>query len=212
MSLRLSVAAWALVMCLGGPSPAYAAAWDRWWDYLDQLSGPGPFHGGPTLATTFGCVKEGKFVWVSAVPASDTFRFEPCWYFDWRQLSAEPSARFGHVDADLVETGLSVEWRFLELGAGVGVARFTTAAGDTTHSVNNFTLTPVRLVFKPLRIFSRSPRLGFLQVIGRDTIRFGRLTAADFVAPASAWPEGTGTEQLLGVSLVIDVLQAFRPR
>lgn len=210
MTLRTSTISCALVVCvLARPLPAQALGWDKWWDYLDQLSGPGPFHGKSAIAFTVGCLDQNRSIEVRHALRDPTWR-NPCLYIDWRDLDATPKAPYGHVTANLVDTGLSIQVKpFLELGAGVGMASFRTAVGDREIAKHNFTITPVRIVFRPLRFrgWSDDTRAGFLQIVVRDTVRFGRLTAADFGASG---PWEAGTEQLIGVSLVFDVLQALR--
>jgi hypothetical protein len=192
-----------------GSAPSAHAGLDDWWDYLDQLSGPGPFYGGPAIGATIGCFEDGRFVWRRAIRET---RFSPCVYWDWRQLSAPAKAPFDEVSANLVDSGVSFHITpYFEYGVGLGMAHFATTVRETEFTVNNFTVTPARLVVRPLRVFPQwraNTRAGFLQVVVRDTMRFGRLTSADFGAPSDPW--STGTEHLTGVTLVIDVLTALR--
>lgn len=189
-------------------SPAYAGL-DDWWDYLDQLSGPGPFHDGPALGAEVGCWDGGSFVWRRPIKES---RFKTCVYWDWRELTAPPRAPFAEVSANLIDSGVSFHFNeYFEYGAGLGWAHFATTVKDNKLSVNNLTVTPVRVVFRPLRAFPRlrsKSKAGFLQVVIRDTVRVGRLTSADFGAPSDPW--SSGTEHLAGATLVIDLLTALR--
>ena len=193
---------------LGCTRPAHAGI-DDWWDYLDQLSGPGPFYGGPAIGATIGCWEDGRFEWRRAI---EPRRFSPCVYWDWRELSAPAKAPFAEVSANLLDSGVSFHISpYFEYGVGIGWAHFATSVRDTKFAVDNFTITPARLVFRPLRAIPEwraNPRAGFLQIVVRDTVRFGRLTSADFGAPNDPW--STGTEHLTGVTLVIDVLTALR--
>ena len=70
-----------VVSVLMGFAPNAHAGFDDWWDYLDQLSGPGPFRNGPAIGATIGCWEDGTFVWRRAIAGSG---FSPCVYWDWR--------------------------------------------------------------------------------------------------------------------------------
>ena len=208
--IKRTMVVWSLVAgVMLGSVPSAHAGLDDWWDYLDQLSGPGPFYDGPAIGATIGCFEDGQFVWRRAVRER---RFSPCVYWDWRELSARPRAPFAEVSANLVDSGVSFHLTpYFEYGVGLGVAHFATTVRETDFKVTNFTLTPARLVLKPLRAIPEwrgNTRAGFLQIVVRDTVRFGRLTSADFGAPNDPW--STGTEHLTGVTLVIDVLTALR--
>ena len=208
------LAACAIGMCVAGaPSPATARPLDDIWDILDALSGPGPFAGGPVIAATVACWEDGAATITRAMSNPD--RLDPCLYVDFRDMYAEPDSRFGStVTAKLLETGLSFgQFPSLEVGAGFGVAFFSTTVGGRDFNVTNFTVTPLRVAFKPLRLVRRfrdNPRVGFLQVHYRGTIRFGDIDGSDFGAPASTF--SAGTEFLNGASLVFDFLQAVRGR
>jgi hypothetical protein len=224
MTLRTSavVCALAAVFVLGLPAPAQAK-WAEWWDYLDQLSGPGPFHGGPTISATIVCwhkppdranaAREANFKRAAANPW-----YDPCLFADWRHLDARPASPFGYTAADLIDFGVSLQISpFFEFGAGVGFAHFNTYYDgvEKPFGVTSPTLTPFRVVVKPLKLFRKTwrddPRWGALQFVVRDTIRFGRLTGADFGAPSSTWE--SGTEYLRGrYSILLDILQAAKQR
>jgi hypothetical protein len=215
----------AAVCVLGQPVPVHAKGWDHWWDYLDNLSGPGPFHGGPTISASFLCWHKQ----VSEVPGRSPSRratvkqaavdpfWDPCLYVDWRHLDARPASPFGYTSANLVDFGISLQVSpFFEFGAGVGFSRFQTYYDgvEKPFTVTSHTVTPLRIVVKPLKIFKRTwrddPRFGALQFVVRDTIRFGRITGADFGAPGSTWE--SGTEYLRGrYSILLDLLQAVKP-
>src|SRR5687767_11806956 len=98
---KRTLVVWCVVAAamLSGASPAYAG-FDDWWDYLDQLSGPGPFKGLPVLAATIGCRQDGAWQFSRAV--SDPRRTDPCLYVDFRSLSVEPKGPYNKVTAKLV--------------------------------------------------------------------------------------------------------------
>jgi hypothetical protein len=185
---------------------------DDIWDIIDALSGPGPFKGGPVMAATINCWEDGEARFTRQMSNPD--RLDPCLFVDFRDMYVEPNGRFGTVTAKMLESGLSFEqYRFLELGVGVGVAFFSTTVAGTDYNVTNFTVTPVRVTLKPLRLLRRwrdNTRAGFLQVHVRGTVRFGEIDGSDFGAPADTFR--AGTEFLRGAGLMIDVLQAVRGR
>ena len=215
MTKRLLVCA-CLIMASVAAFPSDAAAGlDDIWDVLDQLSGPGPFKGGPILAATIGC-REGRAeggAWKFTRATTNPGKLDPCIFAEFRDLHVEPEGPFSRVTAKLVETGVSFQqYPVLDIGAGLGVAYFATTVGGRDFNVTNFVLTPVRVVVKPLRIgrWEDNPRAGALQVHFRATVRFGDIDGADFGVPASTFK--AGTEVLRGVGVVIDLLQAVRGR
>jgi hypothetical protein len=189
----------------GTPQPSEAKGW---WDHLEQLSGPGPFSGPPGVAASIVCFKDGR----ATIKAMDKpTKADPCLYVDYREMSVKAKDPYPEVTAKLTEAGLSFElFSILELGAGMGVARFGTEGVPTT---TNFIATPLRIVVKPLRIVPKwraNKNAGFLQVIVKDTVRFGRLTGANFgVAPEVL---DVGAETLWSLSTIIDVMQLIRGR
>lgn len=209
--LLIGVCVWAATV-LGGSSRAEAKGLDDLWDILEPLSGPGPFVGGPVLAATLNCWEDGSPRFRAAMRNPD--RLDPCLYLDFRDMAVEPKGPYAQVTAKLVETGLSFEQDpALEIGAGLGVAYFSTRVGATKYDVKNFMATPVRVVMKPLRLFPKfraNTRAGFIQVHVRGTVRFGDIDGSDFGAPASTF--SAGNELLWGGGLVFDLLQAVRGR
>jgi hypothetical protein len=191
----------------GVPSSASAAGVDDIWDIIDKLSGPGPFIGGPVLAATIPCW-QGSRVSILTSPSSPR-RKDPCLYVDFRDMYVDPKGPFQRVSAKFIEIGLTFQQHAaLDLGAGAGVAYFSTTVNGVDYDVKNFIVTPVRVVVKPLRLFLDDSRWGAVQVHLRLTYRFGDIDAADFGAPAHQW--STGTEGLRGVGLVFDLWQAFK--
>ena len=212
MTKRVLGVACLVTVVLSCHSTAEAIGWRDVWDTLDALSGPGPFVGSPAIPVTIVCWedREPKFTHAMANPDRD----DPCLYVDFRRLHVDPLGPYSKVTAKIVETGLSFEQDpAFDVGAGVGVAYFATTVDGTDYKVTNFTFTP-RLVFKPLRLipkFRDNPRMGFLQMHIRLTVRFGEIDGADFGVPASTFK--AGTEVLRSQSLLVfDVLQLARGR
>lgn len=205
------LAGWIAIAAMGFPGRAEAVGMDDLMDIIDKLSGPGPFKGGPVLANTILCWQDGA---ASIRGASEPGAKDPCWYFDFRDLHVKPDGTYQHVSAKLVETGISLRpRRFLEIGAGLGVAYFSTTVDNIDYKVRNATLTPLRLIIKPLRIVPKlrdKRHTGWLQLHVRGTVRFGDINGADFGVPANTFD--AGTELLWGGGLVIDLLEAVRGR
>lgn len=210
MTKRMIVGAWLSVLSVVGmPSGAAAAGLDDIWDIVDKLSGPGPFVGGPVIAATLSCWS-GDRMSIFTAP-SNPGKLDPCLYVDFRDLYVEPKGPFQRVTAKFIETGLTFEQHAaLGVGAGLGAAFFSTTVGGTDYNVRNFTVTPLRVIVKPLRLVIDNPRAGALQVHFRATVRFGDIDGSDFGAPANTFR--AGTEVLRGVGVVIDVWQAVKGR
>lgn len=208
MTKRMLAGAWLVISSIVGlPSGAAAAGLDDIWDIVDALSGPGPFVGGPVLAATIPCW-QGRTVSILTTP-SNPGRKDPCLYVEFRDMYVEPKGPYNRVTAKFVETGLTFQQHAaLDVGAGVGVAFFSTTVGGTDYNVRNFVITPARVIVKPLRLFIDNPRAGALQVHFRATLRFGDIDGSDFGAPASTFR--AGTEVLRGVGAVIDVWQLVK--
>jgi hypothetical protein len=208
MRKRVIVVAMVIAAGVAGlPSRAAAAGLDDIWDIVDALSGPGPFKGGPVMAATIPCWQDGTVTLTRAV--SNPRKTDPCLYVDFRDLYVDPKGPYARVSAKFVETGLTFEQHpALAVGAGVGVAFFSTTVDNRNYNVTNFIATPVRIVVKPLRLWLDDPRFGAVQVHMRLTVRFGDIEAADFGAPNHPW--SAGTETLRGVGLVFDLLQALK--
>jgi hypothetical protein len=194
------------------PSSASASGLDDIWDIVDALSGPGPFSGIPVATAKISCWQNGVAKVTTAMLRPD--KNDPCLYFEFHRLHVDAKAPYAEVTAKLFGLGVSFELDpALEVGAGAGVAYFSTTVGTTDFNVTNFTVTP-RLVFRPLRLVPRwrnNTRLGFLQMHYRPTVRFGDIDGSDFGAPASTFSAGTELLEKSGSWIVIDVLEALRP-
>jgi hypothetical protein len=209
MTKRMLVIAGLVVSVAGFPSHA-SAAWGDLWDVLDNLSGPGPFHGQPVATGKIVCWRDGEPDVKRAGAGLD--RNDPCLYFEFRRLHVHPQAPYSEVWAKMF--GLGVEFQqtpWLDIGASAGTARFATTVGTADFTVTNFVVSP-RLVFKPLRVFwPNKRRLGFLQMHYRPTIRFGQVDGSDFGVPASTFSAGTEFMPKGGSWIVVDVFELLRP-
>jgi hypothetical protein len=198
----------AVASIVATPSDAAAGLWD----VLEQLSGPGEFDGNQVLTGKVSCWEDGVLKVTKAMLEPDLN--DPCLYFEIRQLHVDPKGPYQAVNATISAAGLSIQLhRSIEVGASFGVAVFTTTVAGKDYQVVNPVLAP-RLVFKPLRVllprWKNNPRLGFLQMHYRPTVRFGNIDGADFGAPADTFSSGTELLAKSGSWIVIDVLEALR--
>lgn len=178
-SVRVSL--FVLVMSCVLPRPAAAAEWD-FFEWLERLSGPGPFRSiaGLNLTETFACygVKANTSEEALAVTAG-----EPELFFDiscgraarqrvWARLGVNVMRMRGDNDLQYVTVApLSEDDRkvrvwgvllvadvslrpYLDVGAGAGVLRFS---GPLFDGFGRFALEPTRVTLKPLAIGNRVP-------------------------------------------------------
>jgi hypothetical protein len=176
-----------LTILFGGAFPRDAAA-ITWWEWLEQLSGPGPFHGWG-VGLTFVCYGH-------RLPAPGTAEPDPSTP-DSRELfldlncgrAARTRVHWGfRVEASWLSTndnplvydpppdpeGLEVEaFSFIptvdvglrqavSVGFGGGFMHFS---GDAFPSFTTLVIEPVRVTFKPLVLFATGE--------GRDRLRYG---------------------------------------
>lgn len=215
MRKRLIVGVWLVAAgILAFPCGAAAKGLDDLWDVLDNLSGPGPFSGVPVATGKFVCWEGGvQKVRTSMVNPKPS---DPCLYFEFRHLKADPDVRYEEVTATLAGVGVTFHvLKAFEVGASGGIAVFKTTVGNTDYTVKNAIVSP-RLVFKPLRAFvpkwRDSSRAGFLQMHYRPTIRFGKIDGSDFGVPASTFSAGTEFMPKGYSYVVIDVFDLLRPQ
>lgn len=214
MTKRILVIAGLVAASVAGFPSHASAGWDDIWDALDNLSGPGPFSGIPVLTGKFACWEDGvKKVRTSML---DPDFSDPCLYFEFRHLKAEPDVRYHEVTATLAGVGVTYHvFKVFEVGASGGLAVFKTTVGNTDYTVKNAVVSP-RLVFKPLRAFvpkwRNSSRAGALQMHYRPTIRFGRIDGSDFGVPANTFSAGTEFMPRGYSLIVIDLFDLIRPQ
>ncbi len=192
-----------LAMSVVGPAPAQANIWD----WLEELNGPGPSRSRGNFMVNLLCedttglhrpspLTDGpngpnrralkRFMQIPKEPGAQT----TCLYLDQRWLHAEDDTRFHPVNISITEFGSSV-WlhRTVELGAGVGVMKFSSRNPETNQKFSGarMTISFPRLVFRPLlAIPSKRTRAdadwGFLQIYFKESIVVGDLSDADFAS------------------------------
>lgn len=203
---RFRPVGFALLFSLLCAGPARADwNWGDVYDWLEGLSGPGPFRGAAAPALTGLCI--GAETLIGTDKAQYQHKTKPCFFLDRHQLSADPDARFGKVDLTYWDAGASFQLtRTLEVGVGVGVMHFD-SEGVTR---NRFTVTPVRVVAKPL-YYLLPPRFddfqwpGVLKAYAKEIIITGRTTGADFNRPPDVIAETA--EVVLAYGLIVDLTE-----
>ena len=191
--------------------PAFAI-----WDLLEQLSGPGPFHGYnlKNFLLSGGCgagvsgenAGDNPLLGIPTTVKPST----PCFYFDFRTLDADPDpARgFSKVDLKAYEFGVTFPVRpQIELGAGIGWFHFN------SHGVskNQFAGTPLRVVFKPLLFIpnqsdTQKRRLAFLKYYVKMTVIKG-MAGENFGVSNLVFDERNQHNFLTSGGFLIDVLE-----
>ena len=191
--LRLC-AALALGIVLVGSPPAEANIWD----WLEELNGPGPARSRGNFMVNLICSGTrkddrsghsrslGRVFQLPKEPDADT----TCLFFDQRWLHAEADARFHPVDISITEFGTST-WvhRTAEIGAGVGVVRFSSTNPETGQEFKGarMTISFPRVVYRPLLAIPatrirNNPGWGFFQVYFKESIIVGDLDQGDFAS------------------------------
>lgn len=209
MSVRLRFLGFLAVAFLL-PTAAFASSP---WDWLGELSGPGPFQAPQAVVSnqlvTF-CRDRGE----TSIGTSQAVNFQTgevnpkvkCFYADFRRLESDKTSRFNPVKVQAFEFGASFQVaRFLELGFGAGVIRF-----DTTDNAGNsftparLTFTPARGVLKPAALLFLIPSLqrdpskekwykaaSILKLYVKETFILGHVSGSDFGVSDAVFPQVT---------------------
>jgi hypothetical protein len=188
-----------LVAVMACPQPAEASLWD----WLQELSGPGPFHGRFNYALTLKCEGSGVF----RPSRTDVKSPTTCVFFDQRFFKSEADDRFDSVNVVVTEIGPSIRLHpAVEVGAGIGVINFTSEGKSATRLTGSFP----RLVFNP---FLALPKLqtnkhadwGFFKIYFRESIIVGGLSEEDFSAkPGTRF--SVRHERVRSMGFIIDVV------
>jgi hypothetical protein len=213
------------------PRTAYASI--GWWDWLEQLSGPGPFANGWVLDQRLGCL-----LTASQADSARVLNGKPvAWTFikgkgqdsehclanssdvaayievrggritsDRKELFSDvPGQLIGTVAANTIQSYLMLQFDAFAVGAGGGTMWFT---GDQLDGhAARFVLTPVSVAFMPLRLLlKKDTSLGRLVLIRAEEIALiGRLKATDFNSRSTSNFQ-TKSEVVRSVSITFDLL------
>jgi hypothetical protein len=228
------------VLLAFGASATPARAEIAWWDYIEQMSGPGPFYKrGPlgvfSIDTAVACrlaaAQEGGSRWIfvnstdcaldptrrGARRVQDFFTVRlgaTSTEGDQPLFSDRPEELQGKVTAWTIETKFKRRIdASIELGAGAGIIFFS---GDTIdHRIVRPTVTPLSVLFTPIGLLHRTDPQKFDGLVG---LRFeqmavlGGIEARDFNR-ASTSPFRTDNVDLIRrFSLTVDISPFVFPR
>jgi len=184
------------------------------WDWLEQLSGPGPFNGRGKLpesatATIYCHGFDSGSGWLRLLNRADARG--PCVFADVHNFEAPDDERFFRVRATLTEFGPT--YRIappVEVGIGVGLIRFN----STGKITDRMTISFPRVVFKPLLLVpslqeKRKGNWGFIQMYFRETHILGKLNQDDF-RPQRGTTFHTDEDMVASTGILIDVVGLTR--
>lgn len=215
--LRLGVLV--LLMFVVGSARAEAG----FWDWLEELNGPGPSTGWNFMlnvrCTGNEEVRDEKGAVIRTEPLKLGFLQLPknarsnarCLFFDFRNLHAKEDERFFPVDVTTWEVGPSA-WVHpaLEVGAGFGRMEFrsqNTITGEEFSS-GNWTISFPRVMFKPLLALPfktfEDARWGILQMYFKETIVVGDLTNNDFASKPGTFFDRSD-QRVESVGFIVDL-------
>jgi len=206
-ALRVTCLMVVVLACGGRPAEA------RWafLDWMEELSGPGPFTGGPGLVATVCNFRDLR-------GAFSEDKRKPCFYFDFRHVEAKDSdnfREFGEVGATSYDFGATWQlYRPIEVGVGGGFVRFAANGESTTK----FTLAVPRLAVKPLLMLTPTRHWGGTwakwasvpKLYVRESVILGNLKATDFgVAPGLSTFD-VDNDQVTSFGLMLDFTELWR--
>jgi hypothetical protein len=203
-----------------------------WWDFLEELSGPGPFYGGVTAVLKPVCFvektpgRDDRVVvgWWGKGPAGDY----PC-LVKSKSVHSYVEVRVGHARTDDKPLFSDVQNQLLgraganlveglvmrqldpavSIGAGAGVLWFSGSV--ITSAVPMFTATPISVSVTPFRLTGAKSRWSRLVVFRFEEIAiFGTTRAKDFnSASQSTFVANTEVKRSFGIDF--DVLSLLKP-
>jgi hypothetical protein len=167
---------------IGAPRPASAG----FMDWLQELSGPGPFNGRAWNAMLDVCPQREGPLFVNEL---DVNPLVPCIFIDKRRFANLEGDNFGagRIDVGIWEVGVSAHvHRAVAIGFGFGRIGFSSEGGEKETLV----VTAPRIVVKPAMFFgtdafwkANEPLRIVASIVKfyvKDNIIQGRLTGADF--------------------------------
>lgn len=169
-------------------------------DWLEQLSGPGPYSTKTFLAATV-CPTKHSLNGRTYSPDN----WFPCYYVDNHRFHSVKDDNFPATKANLVDFGVAFEVRRqIEVGAGAGWIDFSTKAKSTAK----FTVTLARVTVAPLqfgnwsrtRWYARIPDM--VKLYARETWIPGEITAADLGVTSTFRAED---DKITSMGVVLDL-------
>lgn len=202
------------------PRPAYAHA--GWWDWLDALSGPGPFSNGIMVDTRVMCRVEqdqpadkNDASWESYFSDPDCIanseRVKSFFEIRAGRITSDEKALFsdapnepkGRVAAHLV-SGLFMRQFDPTLAIGTGIGWLWFSGSNVKGHPGRVAFTPISIAFSPLKVFAPSSRkAGFIVIHAEEIAVLGRLAAKDF-DPSSRSSFNTNSDLVSSIAVTFD--------
>ncbi|HUR20456.1 MAG TPA: hypothetical protein VMZ90_06580 [Vicinamibacterales bacterium] len=218
-TLRPVVVMTILLASLAAPRSAYAMA--GWWDWLDAMSGPGPFSNGFMLDMRLACRIEKDQPTTQDDATWVPFKNLDCLtnsrkvkgYFEVRGgrvttdekplFGDAPNEPKGRVAAHLV-SGMFMRQFDPTFAVGTGVGWIWFSGTNVKGHPGRFAFTPVSLAFTPLKLFApSSAKAGLIVIRAEEIAILGRMKATDF-DPASKSSFNTNSDLVTSIAVTFD--------
>jgi hypothetical protein len=184
------------------------------WDWLEDLSGPGPFHGRGNIAATFYCNKDTVNQqqlggWFKPLGRDSTKH--ACYYASFRAFRSDADARFEETSIHLYEAGTMFrpfhDIPAFEFGVGGGLLHMNSGGSGS----DRFTITFPRVAIKPLLLVGplqkrdHTDDYGFIQLFFQETRTVHGFSGSDFsTQPGITYAPPTNGEVLKSFGFIID--------
>jgi hypothetical protein len=202
-----------LVVLLGVMTLWPSAAYASFWAWLEELSGPGPFHGW-VVATPVLCTSDGELV--SCRARSDSHRPKRLLVLSVGKLGSGDNPRFNDEpktpdrrEVKVLQTSVTYMYRLhptVDVGFGAGTLRFS---GDAFDPLWRFTLVPTSVSVRPLALVKEWKYKWWAYVV-RGEVETSFVTkgynALDFGNSTSTF--SSGPEFLTRAAIVLDFTPA----
>jgi len=185
-----------------------------WWDWLEELSGAGPFHSRGNLSGTLYCNKDsvnGTNLGGWFKPLGRDSTKHVCYYADVRLFKADADTRFQETTADLYEAGTMFrpvrDIPAFEIGAGAGLMHMSSGGIKS----DRFTISFPRIALKPLLLIGplqkreHADDYGFIQLYFRETRTLHAWSPTDFsTQPGVTYNPPQNGEVLRSFGFIVD--------
>jgi len=188
------------------------------WDWLEELSGPGPFEArypGRTflfniICTDTGATKNGRSITglhrLGRVP--DPKKMSKCLFVDQRWfVTNNDSSRFYRTMVKTTEFGPAIRLHpALEVGAGLGGMWFTSESPEKPFRATQWTITFPRVVFMPLLAIPglENAGWGFFKMYFRESVIVGTVDQNDIATkPGNTF--SVNDDRVRSAGFIIDI-------
>ena len=211
-----------LILILGFPRPAKA----NLWDWIQEWSGPGPFHGSWYNSMFELCPgkieqldrSEKRVLNAPYRPGKDN----TCIFFDFRNFKNEDDDNFpASVSAKFYEVGVSARvHRAVEIGFGLGAVHLSSESGGNAVKETKMVLTVPRVAIKPVLFFGPPSfweshekwrkAVSVLKFYVKENIIVGEMTAADFAVDPKVNSFRAKDDHVASLGFSFDVTELLR--